>query len=437
MKKVLSIILLLIMLFSLIACGNKTPEISESNTETSQNTTLNETTEGEIAEFVPPENYATVLLVTINPQIRLYLDADGNVLAVEAVNKDAKKIMEQLSVEEVHYTEAMEQIVSKANESDFIKSTTVVHIEISETKDNPVDKNEVLNEISEVVNQVAPELKLQVKVKVKEHQPSEETTATISPSTEETTAPATKPTTPPTEDPAPTQCSHTYKDATCTTPKTCNECGATEGKANGHSWKNATCTVPKTCSTCGTTEGSAAGHNWKDATCTTAKICSVCNITEGNPTEHKYDNGKCSSCGKEDMVNPQEHFEPTSYVSIKVDGDKLTFIEIEWDGTRYGYLESWYFKFDAENPPQGVILKIFEYEGEKYYAIGGGGPSISFKLTDKYIEFYDPGDTLCAKFILQHDGSLRLHTDYPDTTKLSFPHLFTKGSRNDFLLKTP
>jgi hypothetical protein len=133
------------------------------------------------------------------------------------------------------------------------------------------------------------------------------------------------------------------------------------------------------------------------------------------------------------MVNPQEYFEPTSYVSIKVDGDKLTFVEIEWDGTRYCYLESWYSKFDAENPPQGVISKIFEYEGEEYYPIGGGGPPISFKLTDKYIEFYDPGDTLCAKYTLQHDGSLRLYQEYSDLTKLSFFSLFIKGSRKDFL----
>ena len=242
MKKAISIILVLTMLLSLIACSNKTPESSESNTEASQNTTLNETTEGEISEFVPPENYATVLLVTINPQIRLYLNADGNVLAVEAVNKDAKKIVEQLTVEEAHYTEAIEKIVSNANESDFIKSTTVVHIEISETKDNPVDKDEILNEISEVVNQVVPDLKLQVKVKVKENQSSDETTATTSPATEETTVPTTESTTPPTGDPAPTQCSHTYKAATCTAPKTCSKCGATEGSALGHNYIEGVCT---------------------------------------------------------------------------------------------------------------------------------------------------------------------------------------------------
>ena len=49
---------------------------------------------------------------------------------------------------------------------------------------------------------------------------------------------------------------HSFIPATCTSPKICS-CGATEGEANGHNWKNATYTSPKTCTDCGTTEGSA------------------------------------------------------------------------------------------------------------------------------------------------------------------------------------
>lgn len=57
--------------------------------------------------------------------------------------------------------------------------------------------------------------------------------------------------------------SHIWKDATCLEPKTCSECGATEGEALGHDWKAATCTEAKTCSRCGATEGEALGHEWK------------------------------------------------------------------------------------------------------------------------------------------------------------------------------
>lgn len=42
-------------------------------------------------------------------------------------------------------------------------------------------------------------------------------------------------------------CGHTHKwvEATCTEPKTCTECGETEGDPLGHDWKEATCTEPK------------------------------------------------------------------------------------------------------------------------------------------------------------------------------------------------
>ena len=55
---------------------------------------------------------------------------------------------------------------------------------------------------------------------------------------------------------------HTWQPATCTTPKTCSTCHATEGAALGHTWVNATCTTPKTCSACYVTDGAALGHDW-------------------------------------------------------------------------------------------------------------------------------------------------------------------------------
>lgn len=69
--------------------------------------------------------------------------------------------------------------------------------------------------------------------------------------------------------------------ATCTDPKTCVECGETEGEALGHTWTDATCTEPKTCSVCRLTEGEALGHVWVDATTEAPKTCTTCSATEG------------------------------------------------------------------------------------------------------------------------------------------------------------
>jgi hypothetical protein len=93
---------------------------------------------------------------------------------------------------------------------------------------------------------------------------------------------------------------HEWKDATCTTPKTCETCGETEGEALGHKWDDATCTTAKTCSVCGETEGEALGHEWSEATCTAPKTCNVCGITDGDTIEHTLDsNGKCTVCGNQ------------------------------------------------------------------------------------------------------------------------------------------
>ena len=99
---------------------------------------------------------------------------------------------------------------------------------------------------------------------------------------------------------------HMMKDATCTEPKTCRVCGATEGEALGHDWVDATCADPKTCRVCGTTEGEpsahvdadgdykcdncgveyCSNHKWIDATCTAPKTCSICGATEGEKLPH-------------------------------------------------------------------------------------------------------------------------------------------------------
>lgn len=48
---------------------------------------------------------------------------------------------------------------------------------------------------------------------------------------------------------------HTWAEATCTSPKTCSECGETEGEALGHTLGKATYFAPAACSVCGESVG--------------------------------------------------------------------------------------------------------------------------------------------------------------------------------------
>ena len=66
-------------------------------------------------------------------------------------------------------------------------------------------------------------------------------------------------------------------------PRTCSECGETEGEALGHSWAEVTCAAPKTCKNCGLTEGEALEHTWTEANFQSAKTCTVCAAAEGEP----------------------------------------------------------------------------------------------------------------------------------------------------------
>ncbi len=82
---------------------------------------------------------------------------------------------------------------------------------------------------------------------------------------------------------------HTWTEATCTEPKTCSECGETDGEALGHTWEEATCAEPKHCSVCGETEGEALEHTWTEATYQQPATCEVCGATEGEPLQSYFE----------------------------------------------------------------------------------------------------------------------------------------------------
>ena len=143
---------------------------------------------------------------------------------------------------------------------------------------------------------------------------------------------------------------HNWKDATCTSAKTCKTCGATSGNALGHSWKAATCSTPKTCSVCGATSGYALGHDWTAGNCYAPKTCKVCGVKDGGVVHafaHQYDY-KCDVCGVErtvDMTRPMmnmyrmynpntgEHF----YTGSEVERDNLIAVGWQYEGIGFTF----------------------------------------------------------------------------------------------------
>ncbi|MCI8416125.1 MAG: hypothetical protein HFI33_01275 [Lachnospiraceae bacterium] len=81
---------------------------------------------------------------------------------------------------------------------------------------------------------------------------------------------------------------HVWEEATCLAPKTCTECGETEGGTIDHIWAEATCEKAKFCEICGETVGEPLSHEWAEATYEAPKTCSFCGVTEGEPLPEPY-----------------------------------------------------------------------------------------------------------------------------------------------------
>lgn len=240
MKRILSLVLLVVFAFS--ACAK---EKAPSNSEGSNSSA---------SGFVAPENYASVVLVTINPQFKLYLDAAGKVLAVEPVNDDAKSVAKKIETQKGDFETVMDNIVVAVNDGGFVKDNAKVDFKVTEVKDKNVNTEAILNEAKDSADKSFKKINVTIEV-----------TASVDEDA------VKDPTVPDTSDPdntsgeddsssEPTH-SHEYSAATCTNAATCS-CGATNGEALGHEYANGACTRCK-----------AKDPNYKDYTSVKTKAC--------------------------------------------------------------------------------------------------------------------------------------------------------------------
>ncbi len=119
--------------------------------------------------FVAPENYVSVVQITINPTANLYLDADNVVLAVEYVNVDAKECYSKVESEIVgkNLDAAVNVVVSTAQQDGYFAENKAVTIDLVETKTEE-KKAEVLNTATASVKAVLTEKNIQAEVKLSE-----------------------------------------------------------------------------------------------------------------------------------------------------------------------------------------------------------------------------------------------------------------------------
>lgn len=126
------------LLFSLAACKSNEGPSNDNSTSTT-----------DPVAFTAPENYATVLLVTINPEFKLYLDEKGAVLAVEPVNSDAKSIVNDIENSKGDLETVIQAIVAAADKGGFVKENATVNFQVTMVKDDTINTDEILNTVKE------------------------------------------------------------------------------------------------------------------------------------------------------------------------------------------------------------------------------------------------------------------------------------------------
>lgn len=175
MKKFLALLLAVAMLVTFAACGDK-----KNNTDDTLDT-----------GFVKPQNYVTVVKLSINPEFNFYLDKDNKVLAVEALNDDALKVKEKLADTDKDFYSVVKDVISATNDAGMVKENAFVKVSITEVKDEAVNTDDILTNTENAIKEKATELKVTVtvetKVEAKEEIKENEEDKTETSSKEETT----------------------------------------------------------------------------------------------------------------------------------------------------------------------------------------------------------------------------------------------------------
>ncbi|MDO4748536.1 MAG: hypothetical protein Q4A12_05100 [Eubacteriales bacterium] len=180
-------------------------------------------------------------------------------------------------------------------------------------------------------------------------------------------------------------CEHSWKDATCTDPKTCTQCGISEGKALGHYYYPATCTKAETCSRCGYENGVPKEHVFVDASCTQSSYCETCDKTKGEPLGHDYVDNVCTRC--EDVIMLSESCDMVLVSGSESNGDFYELVANEsesYEGVRLeiGVIKNneWLLELTTDMPfvdKDGNIYgkkttSIYENNNLKFFYLGNG-----------------------------------------------------------------
>lgn len=120
--------------------------------------------------FVAPDNYVTVVQVTINPTVNLYLDAEEVILAVEYVNTDAKECYEKVETQIIgsKLENGVNVVIDTAAKDGYFAENNKVTIDIVEAKQED-KKLSVITTATDTVKSAISENKIQAEVELSDN----------------------------------------------------------------------------------------------------------------------------------------------------------------------------------------------------------------------------------------------------------------------------
>ncbi|MGN1148380.1 MAG: hypothetical protein ACI4TB_08155 [Lachnospiraceae bacterium] len=324
------VIMCLFLTFVLSACG-KDADITEEAISEMTEEALNVETEAseeakEAVEAQVPEEYAMAVIVTINPQVKLYLDADNVIIGVEYLNEDARTAFSDIDFSNVTVEEGMGKIIEAAVEKEFLTDGKEISIDVAEIRDAGCDSEAVCAEVETAVikavedNHVTAAVTAQVSA---EPTSSESSEAVVPETTPEPSEPVTQeeasnPSETPVEEATPEPLEQVVQEATPEPTEEpapadpCSNCGGTgkcdECKGDGYRGAGYTVSCPRchgslteTCIYCDA-NGNSTKHEGKCdfPNCMGAHVyaCTTCGGgTQPVTCASCNGSGKCKVCG--------------------------------------------------------------------------------------------------------------------------------------------
>lgn len=173
MKKLIAFLLAFSLLFCFAACGDNTDNPASDTGDTTE--------------------YAAILNVKINPEVKLFLSKDKKVIKHEGVNEDGKALSNKLDIANDELSTAISELLTLAKNDGFIKNNSNIIFELLElAKDSGLISTDLLNAAKTAANDAAKEIKVTVTVEILDKTKTENDV--VSNTTSDSTTTTSKPT---------------------------------------------------------------------------------------------------------------------------------------------------------------------------------------------------------------------------------------------------